>query len=93
MPSQIKTFLLLLFTIILFMPSSSSSSSSNNLHALEDGRKSTLPSVQEGGSVQVVKTRKLMTVVTAVQDYDYAEPNPKHDPRKGKPGSGGPNTP
>nr|DAD17963.1 TPA_asm: hypothetical protein HUJ06_019426 [Nelumbo nucifera] len=49
--------------------------------------------VVKGGSVQVVKTRKLMTVVTAVQDYDYAEPNPKHDPRKGKPGSGGPNTP
>ncbi|XP_047328902.1 uncharacterized protein LOC124932325 [Impatiens glandulifera] len=37
-----------------------------------------------------VNSRKLLVHHT-ILDYDYAGPNPKHDPRKGKPGIGGKN--
>ncbi|GFY84056.1 hypothetical protein Acr_03g0008300 [Actinidia rufa] len=37
-----------------------------------------------------MNSRKLL-VVDTVLDYDYTGPNPKHDPRKGKPGNGGKN--
>ncbi|CAL5344167.1 unnamed protein product [Camellia sinensis] len=36
--------------------------------------------------------RKLL-VVDTVLDYDYTGPNPKHYPRKGKPGSSGSKNP
>ncbi|KAL6320432.1 hypothetical protein AAG906_007129 [Vitis piasezkii] len=36
----------------------------------------------------LVNSKKLLKL-DAVLDYDYAEANPKHDPRKGKPGNGG----
>ncbi|KAL6345237.1 hypothetical protein AAG906_015720 [Vitis piasezkii] len=36
----------------------------------------------------LVNSKKLLKL-DAVLEYDYAEANPKHDPRKGKPGNGG----
>ncbi|KAI3871931.1 hypothetical protein MKW92_031649, partial [Papaver armeniacum] len=51
-------------------------------------------SLHEGNGMKIEKikiaTRKLLAEpYHAVLDYDYAGANPKHEPRKGKPGGGG----
>ncbi|KAI3867325.1 hypothetical protein MKW98_001759, partial [Papaver atlanticum] len=47
-------------------------------------------SLHEGnGEKMKIATRKLLAEpYHAVLDYDYAGANPKHEPRKGKPGGG-----
>ncbi|KAL9163093.1 hypothetical protein ABFS82_06G019300 [Erythranthe guttata] len=78
MSTRIKGSLVFLFFLLMFLLSSGIINlygvGTNPLHLLPEGEVR-------------AKTRKLMGFVQ-VLDYDYAGPNPKHDPR-GKRGGGG----
>ncbi|XP_042503388.1 uncharacterized protein LOC122080651 [Macadamia integrifolia] len=84
MTPQIK--ILLLFFLVLFILSPSS-----RVEGFKDGMKKVTHPIDEAMIIKLMKSRKLMEVT--IMDYDDAGPNPKHDPRKGKPGGGGAKNP
>ncbi|MCL7046600.1 hypothetical protein MKW94_003060, partial [Papaver nudicaule] len=66
----------------------------NVVEGFVDGSGAMNPAYLHKGNGMKIKeiktaTRKLLAEpYHAVLDYDYAGPNPKHEPRKGKPGGG-----
>ncbi|RZC91450.1 hypothetical protein C5167_027512 [Papaver somniferum] len=80
--------------LVLLLRFSSYSSSGNGAEGFVHDNVAINPaSLPEGNGMKVEKikiaTRKLLAEpYHAVLDYDYAGANPKHEPRKGKPGGG-----
>ncbi|KAI3977686.1 hypothetical protein MKX01_009571 [Papaver californicum] len=78
----------LLVLLLLF------SSSGSVVEGFRDNDAMNPASLHEGNGQKIerinIATRKLLAAEPyhAVLDYDYAGPNPKHEPRKGKPGGG-----
>ncbi|GAB4826182.1 hypothetical protein Ancab_009047 [Ancistrocladus abbreviatus] len=72
--SKISILLLLLLLI---------SSSSGICKGLNEGMSKLRFLIKEA---KQINSRKLLDADTLQLDYDYAGPNPKHDPRKGKGG-------
>ncbi|XP_073115038.1 uncharacterized protein [Elaeis guineensis] len=60
---------------------------SSQVRSIDDGIKPGYL-VSKGPNLEM-HARKALGEITL--DYDYGGPNPKHDPRKGKPGNGGKN--
>ncbi|PSS32985.1 hypothetical protein CEY00_Acc03281 [Actinidia chinensis var. chinensis] len=80
MAPRIKTSLLLFLLLLIYSYSGVAEGFSDNANPIHSLHKNGVP----------MNSRKLL-VVDTVLDYDYTGPNPKHDPRKGKPGNGGKN--
>ncbi|PSS04469.1 hypothetical protein CEY00_Acc20325 [Actinidia chinensis var. chinensis] len=80
MATRIKISLLLFLVLLIYSYSGVTEGFSDNANSIHSLHKNGVP----------MNSRKLL-VVNKVLDYDYTGPNPKHDPRKGKPGNGGKN--
>ncbi|CAL9116292.1 unnamed protein product [Musa textilis] len=65
------------------VPTENSNNNLNHASLVGSSEDATYPAVQ----VTKVRTRKAALIEFAL-DYDYGGPNPRHDPRKGKPGRG-----
>ncbi|KAI3950296.1 hypothetical protein MKX01_016944 [Papaver californicum] len=79
--------------LVLLLLFSSYSSSGNFVEGFDVNGAMDPASLHEdnGKKIEKIKiaTRKLLAEpYHAVLDYDYAGPNPKHEPRKSKPGGG-----
>ncbi|KAA8533583.1 hypothetical protein F0562_030983 [Nyssa sinensis] len=79
MALKIKTSLLVLLLLHIFLSSGIAEGFSDSMNHIYSVHKDGFP----------MNSRKLL-VLDRMLDYDYAGPNPKHDPspRKGKPGGG-----
>ncbi|RZC84700.1 hypothetical protein C5167_047480 [Papaver somniferum] len=87
--SKISVLCLLVLLLLFYSYASSGNGAEGFVH---DNGAMNPASLHEGNGMKVEKifaTRKLLAEpYHAVLDYDYAGPNPKHEPRKGKPGGG-----